>query len=295
MTARARTRLAWAAGLVVVTLGLGLALRTLDWRTTLAAMSRVRLWWLALAVLLNLGILVAWGGFWLVLSPREARVPYRRMFEIAAIASAVMNTIPFLAGHATGVALLIKRARLSAQSAVSVLALDQLGEGIVKVAVCLAVALFAPLPGWIHGAFTGVTIAVGALLVALLVVANTKTRWARDLAALRNARHATLALVLVATSKVMEGLAIAAVQQGFGLPLGAPAVLLVLAAVLLATMIPISPGNLGAYEAAAFFVYRYLGVSPEQALALAIVQHLCFMLSSVGVGYALGARRVIRG
>ena len=295
MTPAVRARLAWIAGFVVVTAGIIIAVRALDWRAALAAIAHVELGWLVISVLLNVGILLAWSGFWSVLAPREARVPYRHMFEIAAIASAVMNTVPFLAGHATGVALLIKRAKLSTQSALSVLALDQRGEGVVKVAVCLAVGLFAPLPGWIHRAFVGVTIAVGALMLGLVIVANSKTRWARDLAALRDVRHALLALALVSLSKVMEGLGIVAVQHAFGLSFAAPAVLLVLAAVLLATMIPVSPGNLGAYEAAAFFVYRYLGLAPEQALALAIVQHLCFMAASVGVGYTLGARHALRG
>ena len=58
-----------------------------------------------------------------------------------------------------------------------------------------------------------------------------------------------------------------------------------LAAVILGSMVPVSPGNLGTYEASVFLAYRYLGVAPEQALSLALVQHLCFMLPSVGVGY----------
>jgi hypothetical protein len=85
--------------------------------------------------------------------------------------------------------------------------------------------------------------------------------------------------------KGVELLAIAAVQQAFGVHIGAGGTLLVLAAVVLGTMLPLAPGNLGTYEASAFLAYRYLGVAPEQALTLAIVQHVCFMLPSVGIGY----------
>ena len=60
---------------------------------------------------------------------------------------------------------------------------------------------------------------------------------------------------------------------------------MVLAAVVLGTMLPVAPGNLGTYEASVFVTYRYLGVSPEQALALAIAQHVAFMLPAVGIGY----------
>lgn len=290
-----RERLAWAIGLTAVTAGLVFAVHMLDVGRIVRAIAHAHVAWLVVAVLSNVGILCAWAGFWKVLAPRESRVPYRRMFEIAAIASSVMNTIPFLAGHATGVALLVKRAKLSLRSALSVLALDQLGGGISKVAVCLSAALFAPLPGWIHAASIAATIAVAALLVVLVAIAHTRTKWAEGLAALRDVRHALLALALAATSKAMEGVGIAAVQHAFGLSFGAPEVLLVLAAVLLATMVPVSPGNLGAYEAAAFFAYRYLGVPTEEAFAIAVVQHVCFMVSSVGVGYTLGARRAIRG
>ncbi len=86
--------------------------------------------------------------------------------------------------------------------------------------------------------------------------------------------------------KAMELAAIVAVQHAFGVSLSFAGTVLVLAAVILGTMIPITPGNLGTYEASAFVAYRYLGIAPEVALGLAVVQHLCFIVPSVGVGYA---------
>ena len=52
-----------------------------------------------------------------------------------------------------------------------------------------------------------------------------------------------------------------------------------------ATLVPLAPGNLGVYEATVFFIYQYLGIAPEQALALALVQHLCYLLPLAGTGY----------
>jgi len=80
-------------------------------------------------------------------------------------------------------------------------------------------------------------------------------------------------------------IAIMGVQAAYGVHISIAGSILVLATVILATMLPISPGNLGAYEASVFLVYRYLGVAPELALSLAIVQHVCFMIPAVGVGY----------
>jgi uncharacterized membrane protein YbhN (UPF0104 family) len=89
----------------------------------------------------------------------------------------------------------------------------------------------------------------------------------------------------VAAMKGMELLAIGCVQHAYGANVSAAGTLLVLATVILATMLPISPGNLGMYEGSVFLTYRYLGIAPELALSLAIVHHVCFMLPAVGVGY----------
>jgi uncharacterized membrane protein YbhN (UPF0104 family) len=203
------------------------------------------------------------------------------MFEIVASASALMNTVPFGGGHASSLVLLARRGGVSGRGALSVLALDQLGEGTTKALLFLLVALVAPLPLWMRAGVTTVSVAVGAWFIVLMVA----SRWARELELLRSPRRSVAAWILVMAMKGAEALAIAAVQRGFGIEISVPGTLLVLAAVLLGTMIPVAPGNLGTYEASAFAAYRYLGVGADQALALAIVQHICFMLPSVGAGY----------
>jgi uncharacterized membrane protein YbhN (UPF0104 family) len=125
----------------------------------------------------------------------------------------------------------------------------------------------------------------------LLVAAS---RWARELAILRSVRRAVGALLAVSAMKGAELLAIASVQWAYGVHLPFGGSLLVLAAVILATMVPISPGNLGTYEASVFLAYRHIGVAPELALSLAVVQHVCFMLPAVGVGYVLSAHALSR-
>jgi uncharacterized membrane protein YbhN (UPF0104 family) len=59
-------------------------------------------------------------------------------------------------------------------------------------------------------------------------------------------------------------------------------------------MLPVAPGNLGTYEASAFVAYRFLGVSAEQALSLAVMQHVCFMIPAVGIGYCYVSARTLR-
>ena len=86
--------------------------------------------------------------------------------------------------------------------------------------------------------------------------------------------------------KLGEASAIWAIQKGFGLDLPIWSVLLILSALNLTTIVPLAPGNLGVYEATVFFIYQYLGIEPEQAIALALTQHLCFLLPLAGTGYA---------
>lgn len=282
MTATTR-RLAWLGAWLIATALLVVCARTVDWTRALEVVSTAHVGWLGAAVLLNGGILVCWAAFWRVLLPsREPPVGYRRMFEIVATASSLMNTVPFGGGHASSVVLLARRGGTTKRGALSVIALDQLGEGLTKVGIFLLVALLAPLPVWMRAGVTTATLGVAAWFVTLMAA----SRWARELEILRQWTRSAAALGCVVAMKFAEALAIVAVQHAFGVSISGSGTLLVLAAVVLGTMLPVVPGNLGVYEASAFVAYRYLGVRPEQALTLAIVQHLCLMIPAAGLGYA---------
>jgi uncharacterized membrane protein YbhN (UPF0104 family) len=87
---------------------------------------------------------------------------------------------------------------------------------------------------------------------------------------------------------------ILAVQQALGLDLPVGTALLVLASVSFATIVSVTPGNLGVFEAASFAAYRLTGVSPEHALTLSLLQHVCYLIPMLGVGYLYGGMRVVR-
>jgi hypothetical protein len=280
---RGQRRLAWFGAWMLATLLLVACVRTIDWTRAVDVASTARPGWLGAAILFNGAILLCWAAFWRALLPAgESRVGYRRMLEIVATASSLMNTVPFGGGHASSIVLLMRRGGTTQRGALSVLALDQLGEGVTKVGLFLLVAMLLPLPVWMRAGVTTASIAVGAWLVALFVA----SRWAGELGILKHPRRSIGALSCVFAMKGVEALAIVAVQHAFAVQISAGGTLLVLAALILGTMLPVAPGNLGTYEASVFVAYRYLGVSPEQAVTLAVVEHLCFLLPSVGVGYA---------
>jgi hypothetical protein len=315
--APAGIRVARIAGWAILTALVAAAVRQLDWSRTLDAIRAAAPLWLFGAVVANGVIIVVWAAFWRALLPRGESTSFPAMLSITAISSALMNTMPFFGGHASSVVLLAKRGGVSRHGALSLLALDQLGEGIAKLFIFVAVALLAPLPSWMRAGILATAGAVGALFVVLIALAYRHriappavgaattpadtvrvfvARWAHGLDVLRSWRRAAYALVCVAGMKGVTLIAILSAQWAFGVDLSLSGALLVLAAGVLGSMVPISPGNVGTYEAGVFLAYRHLGVAPEQAAALALVQHLCFMLPAVVPGYlvlSLGTGKAI--
>ena len=278
------------------------------------AMAVVQWSWIAIAIVANALILVAWTGLWWVVSPDAERPSYGVMFEINAMASALMNTVPFLGGHAAAVVLMVKRAGMTRAAALSVLALDQLGEGLAKVSIFLLVAIAAPIPDWMRVGVGTVCTAVGGLFIALVVAAHGHAQirplesgkktllthfrimaanWAERMETLRSVRRSLVALLFAIGTKVAEGAGLMAVQAAFGVQISIGSTALVLAAVMLASMLPVTPGNVGTYEAGAFVAYRHLGLDPGTATILAVSSHLCFAIPSIGVGYLFGSQVIL--
>ncbi|HMC53724.1 MAG TPA: lysylphosphatidylglycerol synthase domain-containing protein [Gemmatimonadaceae bacterium] len=297
---------------VALTTALLVALRTLPWQSAVQEMARVRSGWIGAAILANAAILVVWATEWRLLAPAAARVLWASMFEVVSTMAAVLNSIPFFAGEATGVALLVDRVALARGAAVSMLALDQLLSGLSKLAVLGLAAAFVPLPSWLRAGVLTLIAAVSVLLVVLFVIAH---RWDRaralllarpsaprralarvvsagaHLEALRETRRARWLVLLAVSKKGMELAAVLAVQAAFGLSPSLSSGLLVVASVSVATLAPIAPANVGVYEAAVFAAYRYTGVAPDAALALAVTQHLCFLLPMLATGYVTASLR----
>ena len=277
-------RAARVLAMIGVTVAVVLSVRAVNWPRTLEALRAAHGAWLLAAVAWNAVILVLWAQFWRVLRPQgEPPVSHRRMLEIVATTSALMNTLPFGGGQASALVLLVRRAAMTKRGALSLMALDQLGEGLVKIGLFLLVALLVPLPTWMR---VGVATACAGVAVWFVIV-MIASRWAAELGIVRDVNRALGALACVAGMKGVQLVAIIAVQHAFGLDLPASGSLLVLATIVLASMVTVSPGNLGAFEAAVFLAYRYLEQPPELALSLAIMQHVCFMLPSVGIGYVI--------
>jgi uncharacterized membrane protein YbhN (UPF0104 family) len=294
------------------TLALLVALQDIDWDRLLELLRGLRVPWVALAVGLNGSIIVLWSLQWRILVPGPGSVSWANMFLVVSAMAMISNSVPFMVGQASGVLLLARYGKIGHASALSVYTMEQVAEGIAKIAVVLTVALFAPLPVWLSRGVQGLAVLVTVLGVTFVVLAfrfrdppiegehggasgrvkHFGAQWAHSLAGLRTPRVFGAGVALALGMKAAEFGGILAVQHSLGLDLPVGTALLVLASVNFATIVSVSPGNLGVFEAASFAAYRLAGVGPELALTLSLLQHVCYLIPMVGVGYLYGGKRL---
>jgi uncharacterized protein (TIRG00374 family) len=294
-----------AALWMLLTAALYVAGRDLPWGSALSALASVSPALVALAVALNLAILPLWMMEWMLLQPRQTPLRAPQMFEIVTVTASVHNVVPFLAGEAAALGLLIN-AGVQRGVAISVMAMDQLLVGIAKLAVLSIAALTAPIPVWLKAGVLSLVAGVAALFLVMLLLAHfgtvisaqlrekqtrgrelvaRLTGLGAHLSALREPWLAVRVIALALAKKALELSAIVAIQAAFGLEPSFPAAILVLAALAVTTSLPVAPANLGVYEATVYATYRYLGIGSDAALGVAIVQHLAFLLPMIATGY----------
>jgi len=285
----------------MVTVLLVVFFRPLGWNAVVHRMADANWGWVSVAVGANFLILVTLTFFWRSLTPRDALTARQHMPEVVALSSAGMNTLPFGGGHALAVALLIKRGGLRVDSTAALVGMDQFFKGVAKITVLGLAMLVAPLPEWMKGAVTaiGVSLLIVLPLLAWLVLRNpADIAWLRPWSAavqfLRRPRAWVTGVGWNLGGKVAEALGILAVQQACDVDLPWTSVVLVVAAVNVATMISLSPGNLGVYEAAAFGAYTLLGLPAETAITLSLLQHFAYLIAMVAPGYVFMAARALR-
>jgi len=288
---------------------IGVALQRMDLARAATQIATVRGEWLVLAIACYAAILPLWAWQWTLLSPPERGPSSRDMLGVVALTSAVLNTTAMLVGEATAVVLLVTRARLDRAAALSVLAMDQLLVGAAKLCVLALAASVAPLPEWMTRAVLGLLAALlllgGGLVLAAwrhvdvegalgrvlpARLAAAVGAFAGSLEPLRSVSRGLPAFGLALLKKAVEVAAIVCVQRAFGLPVPISAAIVVLAVLNLATLLPIVPGNVGVFEAAVVLALTRFGVSPEQALGVAVVQHLCYFVALALPGLLFAAR-----
>jgi uncharacterized membrane protein YbhN (UPF0104 family) len=290
-------------------LGIGLLYLAsfVDWPSVLSHARAADPLWLALGVGATLLALPFWSLTWCLLG--HVRLGHvGRLLEVQVVTLAAVQTFSLVAGGATALVLLKRRAGLSTPAAASLLALDQLVTGIVKILlVAMAVSLSHP-PLWMQQAGVSLLAAIVVAVVGLLyayrhretllrlsagrsglrgVVLGFLGHAAQDLRALRDPWRSAAATGLMLLRRIVEGLTVLCVQKAVGIPVSWELGLLVITALALVTVIPQPPGNAGLYEAAVLVVYQAAGIPADLALAAALLQHAAFLVAALVPGYAM--------
>lgn len=307
-----KTRVSYIVSWLLLTALIVATIGRVDWTLAIAAVAKAKPLPLILAVLLNAMILVFATAQWLLFLPEGVSVARSKMFKIMAIMSTVANSGPAGGGAAVGVHLLARQEGVGHSVGLSVLLLDQLVEGLVKVAIVLLAIVVVPIGLEYKAVSATILIGVPTLFFVLTVIAHRRSAlesiserttgflgWiltklnlvAANLEALRRPKKLSLTVVLGLLQKLVAALAITCILLAFGVVTPWWGILAVLVAVNLSTVVSVTPANLGVFEGAAFLVYTSLGISSDTAVALAIVQHAAYLIPLAGIGWVISSVR----
>jgi uncharacterized protein (TIRG00374 family) len=305
-------RRAMIAGLwLVLALGLTYLASAMDWASVASFARKADPLWLAAAVVANLFALPLWALSWRLLAPRKS-ARFFNLLEVLCMTLASVQMFSLVAGIATAVLLLVKRAGLTKAAALSVLTLDQIVTGMVKVLLIAAAIIFVDAPVWMRHAGASLLVLVLVGLGVLLVAARSEARliaygerkqgrvshlitflasWTAHLDPLRHPLRTGVAVIVALLRRLAEGVGALCIQKACGIPVSLELGLLVMTALALVTVIPQPPGNIGLYEAAVVVVYQMAGYPPETALAIALLQHVMFLIAALIPGCLVFAIR----
>ena len=164
---------------VVATALIVLLVRTVDPARALRVVEHTNGWWLLAAVAVNLLIQPFGALQWRSLLPDGADVSFTRMLRLFSITSVANNTTPSLIGHATGALLLANEPEIGKTGALTVVALDQIAVGVVKVAVIGCAAALISLPKWMERGLAGLGLVVLVMFVSAIVIAARTRHFSR--------------------------------------------------------------------------------------------------------------------
>ena len=302
-----RSRLIWIAVWAVLAAGLAYAASSLSWGEVLAVALRADPLWLVLALAFNLTNAPLWALCWRCLMGRKERASMLPLTCILAVVAAAIQAFSVLGGGATAFVLITGRLGLSRPAAASLLVLEGLTTGIVKVLLVGGALAIVPGAAMLHGVGAGLLGITALGLVGLIIVSRSHSLlfklaariggrariwiealadWTSHLEPVRSPARLGGAVFFMLMRRVADGLAAWCVAIACGIPVGPEIIVLVIASIAVVTMVPVPAGNVGLYELAVVAAYQWVGVAPEVALAAALLQH-AIALGSVLIPGAL--------
>jgi uncharacterized protein (TIRG00374 family) len=303
-----------AGGLVVMFVVVGVLLwwRGPDWNVVYHAFDFVNWAWIAFALALNLGSVVARSLAWQLtivqaLDPPDP--PYNRVFSAFAIGLLGNAALPGRIGELARVAVLRQRlphhGRGTSVALVGTVFAHRLFDVIPALLLVGYVLTTAKIPTWAFTSLIVVSVVGVGLFAAAVLSARRGHRASTDqpnallrllgmarqgLSVMKAPAPAAGAILLQCLGWFLQLLAVYVAMRAFDIHAPLPAAGLVLLLMNVATIFPLWPGNIGLLQAAVALPLVQYGVAYSTGFAYGLVLQVVEMSVGVGIGLAFLAR-----
>ncbi|MRR06668.1 MAG: flippase-like domain-containing protein [Deltaproteobacteria bacterium] len=317
-------------GIAVSAFFLFLVFRSIDGAKLLTALRTMDLRFLVPAVAATLFSYYLRAYRWKLLLREDKQTSMANLFSATAIGYMANNLLPARVGELVRVYLLGEKEGIDKGTVFASLVLDRLFDGFSVLFILLATLFTLQLPGddaeirtaLVTGGY--VTVAVYLAIVIFLVLLKKKTVITLRFAALllkpfparlaekvipllgsfikgiRLTSQPAILAGLVASSVAIWAFALWPIDlalQSFGIELPLTASLFIMVLLVIAVLVPASPGYIGTYHYACFKALTAFGISGEQAVSVALVIHALnfFPITLVGLYYLARGRMSLSG
>jgi uncharacterized membrane protein YbhN (UPF0104 family) len=297
MSGRVR-RLVMVGALGILLAGLARLIWHFPWAEAWDATQDANALLLGAALAVNLVSLVAKGSAWQLLLRPVRRVGWRAAQEATLAGSAVADLATSVVGEAARIQVLVRKSGIGWRHALASVVYLRAVEGLGMAVFLLAAPLLVPLPPELRVAQAA---AAAALLVGLILVVlrpggrlpgwlpQPLQRAAATLGDLASARALPAPLLLALVNWAAQWATYALVLRATGVRGALAASFVALVAANLAGLVPVSPGNVGVFQAAIVLGLLPLGVDADRAVLAGIA------LQAVQIPPVLGAAAMVFG
>ena len=234
---------------------------------------------------------------WQIMLAPIRHLPLTRLYQYCLAGCAITNLFPARAGQAVRVVLL-RRDAVPVTSSIGVLALEEISNAAVLGLLCLPLPFLLSLPVRVHftlGFVTGGAAVALGVLVWLALAGRARPggllrRISEGLAVLGRGRAALAVLGLTVAMWLFDLGQIALAMWAVGVPPSYAGVALVLLLVNVTNALPVTPGQVGLFEAGATAACVAIGATPEQGLAVGVLYHFTQLIPETVIGLSVLGR-----
>ncbi|RQW85351.1 MAG: UPF0104 family protein [Geobacter sp.] len=267
---------------------------------------------------------------WKLLLMEDKQTSMANLFSATAIGYMANNLLPARVGELVRVYVLGEKEGIDKGTVFASLVLDRLFDGFSVLLILLLTLFTLHLPGddaeirtvLVTGGY--LTVTAYLIIIAFLVLLKKKTVATLQVAALllkpfsprlaelvipllgsfikgiRLSSRPSIFLGLIASSAAIWAFALWPIDlalQSFGIALPLTASLFIMVLLVIAVMVPASPGYIGTYHYACFKALTAFGISGETAVSVALVIHALnfFPITLIGLYYLARGRMSLSG